>query len=113
MDLGDLFMAFDVGSPGRGRERTGEESSAELACLLFLPLVELAVALFLGLAERPLLAVAALPLGLATIGYFVGTRLGTGAGFALGLAVRVGLICMVIGGCSVLALMFFGFFETF
>jgi hypothetical protein len=113
MDLGDLFMGFDVPGSGRRRERTGEESAAELACLLFLPLAELVVALFLGLGRRPLLAAVILPLALATLAYPLSTRLGTGRGFALGLAVRTFLVCMVIGGGAVLLLGFVDFFQTF
>jgi hypothetical protein len=113
MDLGDLFLAFPPDLSGR-RERTSEESTAELACLLFLPLVELVVALVLGLGTRPLLAAVVLPLVLAAVAYpLSGRLLGTGRGFALGLAVRTFLVCMTIGAGAVLLLGFFGFFQAF
>jgi hypothetical protein len=113
MDLGDLFLGFPPDLSGR-RERTGEEGAAEMACLLFLPLAELVVALFLGLGTRPLLAAVILPLALATAAYPISARLfGTGRGFALGLAVRTFLVCMMIGGFAVLLLGFLSFFHDF
>lgn len=113
MDLGDLFVGMiDVPTPSSAGGR--DKSPPELACLLFLPLVELVVALLLGLAaHHPIAAMLLLPLAFGGLAYAVTVR--TGNGVAAGLWTGLGTFgaCFAIGGASVLLLGIFSFFQAF